>query len=648
MPFNIAGVPLNVTVINLPRSEKKLLVHDIIRSNTKLRPITMNDLIELIEYELLDIVEMFIKEGIRNSSNFYYILGGKAISNAFSISKRSTISRSFDFDIHVREADDIKTMSNNIASNANEQSREYYMKVYNKWIYYKLKGLNIVDESDEGYYTDGDIFCYGKRFHRTQGFHVNSVMLKLKLKNSLFKYDNAHKIYTNKLPDGTMAINGLANNYDIVNLSDNGDNFIYLPIIDIDQDVNLHKGVIVLKTSENTNLQLYTNRSSYDDLIYANIFVSAFNLIRMLSHGYKIDNNILKLKNLFNMNNISCERWDSTNDVSIEESCDKILRDIETHYDNITHNSISILTLRQDIRNRSSTNETILNRKLTFGGQNLLDLTYSNIMLFLKNMLINGRANYTIMYGGDNDINNIQYIFSGISQPEVNNRSNILANLSYDADAENGADAGNNRYNINHRIAFKYTTEEIYQNMNNWCNYKAHGLNIVNSPNWTKNITKIARILNNNSGNIQKIINIPHTWVNYGDYEDLVNSLDHTIEKFCRNLKNTSNTHIYQSLPEYFQTITFQKIINLTSGVSGIIGISDLRQGDVFNYPQFISTTYDPRTNLKKFSIHDRSIIRIRIPKKSNKWMFMGEYSRYQVECEIIIKRNTNFIVTNI
>jgi len=125
--------------------------------------------------------------------------------------------------------------------------------------------------------------------------------------------------------------------------------------------------------------------------------------------------------------------------------------------------------------------------------------------------------------------------------------------------------------------------------------------------------------------------------------------MDSVINDFCKELKKHARAYLYNRLPEYFQTITYQQIVNLTTGVSGVIGISDLRQGDVFNYPQFISTSYNPGSNLSTFARKDnRSILRIRIPKSCKRWMFLGAYAKYPTENEILIKRNTKFIVTNI
>jgi hypothetical protein len=626
----------SVTVINLPRFDTQLRAHDVIRFGKKLKPIKMNDLIDLIEYELLDIVEMYIKHAIHNTDIPYYILGGKAINNAFSISKRSTLSRSFDFDIHVRNHEDVTRMSSAIASNANSYSKQYYMKVYKKMIFYKLRELNLVTDADKDYYFNNgntDLFCYGDRLRRQLDINIPSVMLILKLRNDLFRYDNGNlKTYTNMLPNPIPIERSHLFNYDLTHSPDPDHTIIYLPVIDIARDTSLNNGVVVLKDPETTEdkIQNYTIKSTYDNLVYSNIFVSVFNLIRMIASRTKIDKNISKLKHLFNTNNFSCEiLHQMDNDAKIDNFLAKILGNIPPN--------ISTLTVDADYGRHDGQLESDLKGKLKIGNIDLLNCNYSQIMRILMNILKRGNRNNYIPTFMNNriesnvptssDVNTEQKI--SISIEDTNN----LSVLSFTEDSPE-------------RIAYIYTST-IYHNINNWCNYKYHKLLItpIEEKEWEDTIPAVSRSLN--IPNTTHTITIDTKILTHLDYEDLVTKLDLSIEKFCRALGN--NPDLFNRLPQYFQTITYQNIVNLTAGISGVFGISDLKQGDIFKYPQFISTTYDLSTDLEYFAKNGtRSIMRINIPKTSKKWIFMGKYSHNPTENEIIIKRNTTFIVTKI
>lgn len=173
--------------INLPINNKQFMVKNVIINNQLTDPITLSDLIKRLEYELLDIVDLFIREGVRCSSDIpYYILGGKALNNIQSIANRTSISPSFNYDIHV--ANDC------IAGEANRHGKLHYNHVHKNRIFQKLKGMNLVTDYQKNIYLMEDMFCYG--ICKTRDFLTNvlSVFFKLPLRDDLFLYNGVQLI----------------------------------------------------------------------------------------------------------------------------------------------------------------------------------------------------------------------------------------------------------------------------------------------------------------------------------------------------------------------------------------------------------------------------------------------------------------------
>ena len=158
----------------------------IVQTLYKKNQITFSEFIGIVEYELLDIVDLIFKIAIRSYSNSYYICGGKAINNLIT---NKCLIKSFDFDIHVQNDHDIRNIGEHIATKMNGELTQCYRKILTRRIYQKLKKLEIVDLTHVSDYMDNSLFFYGARYHRVYKTPIYGIFMKLKLKPGIFLYE---------------------------------------------------------------------------------------------------------------------------------------------------------------------------------------------------------------------------------------------------------------------------------------------------------------------------------------------------------------------------------------------------------------------------------------------------------------------------
>jgi hypothetical protein len=605
-----------ITCINVPRNSNSIIAHDVIKDGKKMN-MSLNDMIELIEFELLDIVDILVKDALRNYTGDYYVLGGKSLNNLYKPSVRGITSRSFDFDIHVREHVDINKLSKFIADDTNVTLNQHWKLPYKHQIFRKLKKLNLVDASNLNYYVNNTLFYYGTRQRRTGPIKVPSVFIRFQFRPTLFSYKNINNyLYSN-----------ISKNYDIVKQYTQND--VYLPIIDIDTDDDLNIGVKVLQSGINDPIAFQNSiyYSSTDGINYADLYVSTFNLARLIAMGQKLDKNIKKFKNVFNFANYSCDILSTYEQTYSFNHLNNIRPQVITNAD---------ITLNDDSIIYGSMND--INGKIIISGTNYLDTQwkYFEILQDVYNKINIGRSSRTCdpIYSPTKPVSDIKYIFEGLNFTDTNKFKNELAFAAYDTDR---------KYE---HIVYVYTTNDIYININLYNIYVNNGLTI----DWTLPSWKSTIKFNNNTKNFST--NVVDFTINQSilndniSYDNACNLLDGSIIEYHKNLR--LNKTILDKIPDEFEVITFQQIVNFDLDGSGISNVTDLVPGDMILYPQYISTTFSTQSNLSYFAFYNRTILKIKLSKKSNSWMILGPYSQSSSENEVFIGRNNYFVVTDI
>lgn len=610
-----------IECINIPRNANSIIAHDVIK-NGKKTDMTLNDMIELIEFELLDIMDILVKDALRNCTSYYYVLGGKSLNNLYMPSIRGINSRSFDFDIHVHQNTDIVKLSKFIVDDTNTTLNQHWKVPFKYQIFRKLKKLNLIDNSNIDYYVNDKLFYYGTRQRRSDPIKISSVFIRFQFRPTLFSYKNINNyLYSN-----------INKTYDLNKQYIKND--IYIPIIDIDTDDDLNIGVKVYKTGINVgnvgdphNFQYSIYMSPIDKINYADLYVSTFNLIRLIAMGYKTDNNIKKFKNLFNFNNYSCD----------------VLTTYDQQYSNLHINNIipqitqnANTSLKADaVKYNTLAN---LNGKLIVNGNNYLDSKwkYLDILRDLHNKLDNEKKLKICdsIFSPNKPNTGIKYIFDGLNFTDSETFKNDLAFVAYNVDKK-----------YEHMV-FVYTTDDIYKNVNLYNIYINNGLDIdwtLNS--WTSRINPTTQNKQFNTDTVNFSVN--QSLLNNNDsYDRVCNLLDNSIIEYHKNLH--LNNILFDKIPDDFDVITFQQISNFDLGGSGITNVTDLRVGDTILYPQYISTTFSTNTDLTAFAFYNRTILKIKLSKESASWMFVGPYSYVGHENEVFIGRNKYFLITDI
>lgn len=605
-----------VKCINIPRNKNVIIVNNVNNQGIK-QNMQLTDVIDLIEIELIDIVDLLVKDALRSYKNKYYILGGKALNSLVGAEFKSTVNRSYDYDIHVANHTDVTNISKHIAININNTTKLHWKAPIKSQIFRKLRHLNLVDNTLESTYFNTDLFYYGTRKSRDNTITINSVFIKFTFRSDLFncKGINNYK-YTN-----LTSINGVTVNYDVT--AQYTHNEIYLPIIDIDTDTVLNKGVIVMNSGvlDVTKFNSSTYISPYDRIRYADVYVLTFNLLRLIALGYKQERNIKKFRNLFDFNKLSC-------DISKIFTPQKNT----THLNNITPqiNLNAALTLLADAQSHNAAGT--IGNKLTIGTTNYVDNTYYSILHNYRKKFDSNKKKCVAKIGANVSLTNIAYIFAA-DMASSDKTAHALSEISYNVDK-----------NYDH-IAFVYSTNDIYKEVNLFNVYNYNKFTIDwNNPSWHRNITP----RNNNLSINNKTLKVKVNGIllnNATAYNNVCKKLDDSIVEFHKQFKTSPHM---SKVADEFEVFTFQQIANFYFDSGSLIGMMDLKVNDVIFYPQYISTSYSVRSDLSIFSHHNKVILKIKLKKNDNVWMFMDRYSNASAEYEILIMRNKHYIVTDV
>lgn len=626
---------------------------------------TLSNLIRYLEYLLVDIIDDNMKYALKqyynNDYNYllpkYYLTDGKAIN---SIINYKHLNKSFDFNIHLYEykkddnisKNEIKMFSKIILKTLiNEFNKDNeYAKYKRGIIFNKLKTYNLVDEDDKEHYISDQLFYYGIKFDENNNL-INSLFIKIKLKENLFiNLNNEAVKYTNdskKIDD----INDI-----------NGPNIIYLPFAYITSD----KSSPLLKISHesiqfdsNEELEYNNLLYKYDNIYYSNYLYNLYYLIYYTCvNEDKRDSYLLKINKISNPNNYNLtfinsidynvisllftfflEQINAINDFRIHieklekniliignKSLDKYLSLSSIAYnivDIYKNKRINILNLKKNLCIMRDV--TIIDDVNIVNEYNYLSRKYEFISIFL----------------------NEDYIYYPYQIEEYeyfeyrNKHEEILFKIisSLDISTEQECDFGFiNCYSIEWK---NMITTYNYSDLNTFCNLQSLNLGLEND---LRN-----KILVHDEN--------PRYSTKY-KYGEIVEIIDKIFEDFNNEVRvatsiEDDNLKLKIGIDDWFDVFSMQSLISLINNDAyEVLNFDTLKTGDVFEIGQYISTTFVntnvPFQTFLKINDKKRKVFKIRINANYNNWLYIGKYSRIPAECEILLKRGSKFIVTNI
>lgn len=282
-----------ILVYNLPLFEtvNKLNLKNINTMNI-VDTIPLYDCINLIEYSLLEIIDLLIKKTLNKySQTKYCVVGGKAINNIISL---KYLKKSFDFDIHVENHDDILKINKFITKSCNGEINLFYNKIWRYQIYSKLLNLNLIDASLKDYYMSQNLIFYGQRLIRSKQFSITGLFIKIKLRNDIFFYAGQNIDYNNYCVDPSIPVD------DLIRINTN--NILYIPISDIEEDSKVNFGITIFNKEKDL---IYKNPT--EEINYPDFPILFFNLVKYLTISpHKFNSNFIKYNKIIEPLNYNC------------------------------------------------------------------------------------------------------------------------------------------------------------------------------------------------------------------------------------------------------------------------------------------------------------------------------------------------------
>jgi hypothetical protein len=590
-------ISVNNLLLNNTRSP--IYLADIRTLTGTIEKTSFYDAIALIEFGLFEIVDYLCKAALKTYVGNYFICGGKAISDLIS----PTI-KSFDFDIHVRDDYQIEEISKHITLSIKTMLNLPYKKIIRKQIFSLLKNMNFVDDTLEAYYETDDLFYFGRRvvmrMNGTVKGEINGIFIKLKFINNIIIHNNIKTNYTNYYPNGT---------YDD-SFSDN-QSIIYIPIADIDIDNQLIFGIRVF---DSPNLIYKDNIST---ISYAPFSILVYNLLKLLTvANKKLLNNLNKITLINNPLIYNCDFIsDYTLDNFIMEFT-KIKSQLEPFELNILYDGIADAKIK-----------TIIDNNILFIKN---DSTFLNIINNIINKILtykNCKLLTCVNINSDSD-NNI--FVDGMNQEAQKQYSYALELLLYNLDKDD-----DNYYILQY-------TQTLFRSLNTYCCYINNNINILPDLSYHSRATDKEIILSNRTNIMCSIkeMNI------INDFNDVCNRIDSIYDNIHTNA-------IYkQHIKDEFTVYSLNEIINFNKMECRLsfLNLSYVKTGDYIMIDQYLSTTFNNNFDFEPFYTTKTNpvLLKINIKKNNNRWLFINKYSFVQTESEILIKRNSVFIITNI
>jgi hypothetical protein len=648
---------MNINSINVSNNNK--VNSDYYLLNNKIS--TFNNLIKYLEYLLVDIIDENLKYALKNYTPvtgklrpYYYLTGSKAINNMVDF-----LNKSFNFDIHLYKYDDIYDINKDFSSSiTNILTRKFnnknsYAKYIRGVIFNKLKTYDLVDDNDKDYYLNNELFNYGNKYDDYSNI-INSLFIKIKLKDDLFTKFGSKVKYTNIECDLNLY---------------NGDNIIYLSFANIFRDKNVNFDLQISDFTITPKKGLIDKELLYncDDICYSNYYYNLYYLIyNICVNENERNSNLLKINKINNpyiynlrfINSIDKKKLnkyiqlfksqfikikddikkENTQLFINEEAHEKYIEKLEENIVIINNKSLdkydNIKIIMENIFDIFLNNrQNILNKKkeLCILKNILQDYSIDTIKIVNKYNYLSRKYEFFNMFS-DLDVNKV----TGNNKYEE-----ILVEIIKNSDEPKDKEKKDrfiHSYTTEHKISTSYI-ESLntynYFDLNMYCNLISLNLEL-----------KLE----------DKFINL----VNGYDitYEGIVKEIDKIYDNFNIEVRDKIKTKTLKigNDDNLFDVFTMQLLVSLfyndTKKSYEILNFDTLKTGDVIEIGQYISTTFvndDCRIDyFLKVNSLKRKLFKIRLNATYNNWLYIGNYSNLPYEYEVLLKRNSKFIITNI
>ena len=612
---------LNFTDLNIFGIEKFYYINDIV--------VSFADINAKIELGLNEIIDGLMKKALHAPlppiipENDYYILGGKAINQ---IIKKEYMQQSFDYDIHTRDEQTRVNLSQCLVDRINTELTHNWNNIHRLNIYNILKNIGLVqDDTEKEYYmnTNNNLFYYGTRHKRN--FGITGLFLKLRFTYGILRNNTGDIIPYNNL-------RGIPGRPDKIT--------IYMPFADIEQDGAIQAvSIYNLDTPQHSINKVFSKFIwNYDENIfnkiyinYADISIILYNLLKCIHESiHKRKNNISKVRNLFNILNMKCEFTKKFTRENLRTSFQHfnalLIGAIENENFfggfNIHDTEINLHPIESYIR--ATKIELFSNNNI----KHIFHSFFKKYLAYIESVSMNS-INCQIAFGENaiNENENYYIIRNGVSNEDKLSTFTAMENILFVLDVLN--------------FDILLYTDTLHYSMNTYIKNIMNNIeNVITTP-YTKNSENIQLILSN--GNTLPI-NLPDiNFATNADYEQSILRISNIFEFFHRDLQEDP---LYVNLNDEFYVYTMQEIYFLSLTM---INLNNLKPGDVFIYPQFLSTTFNNKIDTVNFITNDRVFLKIKIKKNSRDWLFINKYTMYHPEeNEILLNKNCVYVVTDI
>jgi hypothetical protein len=635
---------LSININDLPYDDKTIKVNNINDlTGQVIQTCFFHEFIVLLENKLTYVCDMIIKLALFKIDTKYAIVGGKALNNIIS---KNNLKNSFNYDICVKDAADSVAISNKMLSKL--ILNDHWQKHYRRHIFNILFHSNLVDKPNVNdittvgtilhhYMTDQLIYS-GKKISKgdkqvgTLGIPTDGLFIKLVLKKELFTKNGLRYICSNQRSEPL-------DNYIIspspLNTPLPGEyNIIYLPIANIINGEG--------KFGDITEF-LYTN--TFDGLNYAKYPLLVYNLIQNIINNNKINNfriynkNVDKLKLLINMVLYNCQFLGDVTKTELlnqVEEFAEILEKIVNPPDNVIPDNVYLNNLKLRVFNLLIfTKDTKLINIITKFLTAYIQIYDQRKAICKKNLLLNFQAPtfFHVAQPIDNTQDFNTQIVTNVGNPD------LIYNELIKLFEGQGVPQDPRLDNIDGRKYIKeYTDEYTYKIINQYCNYISVGLdsNDIDDSSF-KNVNTHKEIW-------EGITPGPNSIISKETIENVCQGMDKVFDNVHAqyNAKN-----LYPLINDTFTVYSFLELIALKSPDYSL-EIDYVKNGDIIQIAQYISSSYARNFDYRYFARKDRTLFKININKINNNWLFLGKYSYTPDEKEILIRRNSHFVVTDV
>jgi len=580
---DVGTININNSFIDIKKDDIKFLIYN--KSY-----LDINDFRMILEYDLCDIVELLFDDSIKKINDIdYYITGGKAI-NAFIKSKY--MMKSFDYDIHIKNENEIEKFSIKLVNYLNEELSKEYRLITRYNIYKTLENKNLVDETIKEYYMDlkKPLFYLGTR----NGFI--SIYIKIIF---LQKYKNRSIVQKNKKD---IKFNNLNMNKKYEELYTNNDiyNVYYMPVSDIQKDnfEGLLNGSIFNQYEMEKSIIKSNNGLKYSSLLLTTITT--------LDYSYKY-NNFYKSFKLFNkvkvliLYSITYQKWLLN---YLNEKYEQQILNGEYEYLKNKVKKVELLLQNKEDK------DNLMDMFKDYVDNNNLYIYYKekiNETKIVNQSLANIIADMTQYL---NPLDKHPYLLLNVKQNEI--KESI-----YKKKLENVDENGNGKYlkKYNEIRVLKKYTGNLYLDLNTY---------LINSY-----ITEIY-----DETQIENIKKMDELFENYNKIK-LKTIMEQTNGQQQKGLKKFFDDRINDVFYCYSGQDLFGFFIEKDKQIS-VVNYSNLRKGDIIIIPSYMSVSYNMNSTFSK-----KYNLKIKINKNNKKWILIDDYSHFIEEKEVLLDKNS-------